>query len=99
MQKGGFVYIISSPNKASLYTGVTSDLKSRIWEHRNKTNPKSFTAQYNCVVLVYYKFYETIEVAIIEEKRIKGRNRKQKEALIDGMNREWADLWAEIERW
>ena len=93
MYKGGAVYIVSSPNKGSLYVGVTSDLAGRIWQHRNKEFDNSFSKRYNCVVLVYYKYYDSIEEAITEEKRIKAGNRKRKEALIDRMNPEWADLY------
>jgi predicted GIY-YIG superfamily endonuclease len=54
------------------------------------------TAKYNCVNLVYYKWFETIKEAIAEEKRIKGGNRKKKEEMINGMNPEWKDLYEEI---
>jgi putative endonuclease len=97
MQKGGSVYIMSSPNKATLYVGVTSDLVKRVWEHRNKHYPNGFTARYNCVILVYHSGYFSIEEAIAEEKRLKAGSRKQKEMLIDSMNPEWNDLWEQIE--
>lgn len=93
MYKGGAVYIMSSPNRGSLYVGVTSDLVKRVWEHRNKQYPDSYTSRYNCIVLVYYKYYDGIEEAITEEKRIKGGSRKQKEQLIDSMNADWSDLY------
>lgn len=93
MQKGGLVYIVSSPNRGVLYTGVTSDLSNRIWKHKTKFYENSFTAQYNCVVLVWYKYFDHIEDAIAEEKRIKGGSRKKKEMLIDGFNPERKDLW------
>jgi putative endonuclease len=96
MQKGGFVYILSSPNRTTLYTGVTSDLLKRVHQHRNKEHPTSFSAKYNCVMLVYYRAFEGIEDAIAEEKRIKGGNRKQKELLIESTNRSWKDLWEDI---
>ena len=97
--KGGFVYIMASPNKTTLYTGVTSRLTQRVFEHRAKVYPESFSAKYNCVVLVYFCFFETIEAAIAEEKRIKGGSRRKKEELIDSMNRDWRDLWSEVEGW
>ena len=99
MGKGGTVYIMCSLNGSTLYTGVTSELLIRVQQHKNKENPNSFTAKYNCIKLVYYKFYESIEAAIEEEKRIKGGNRKQKEFLIESMNPEWKDLWEEIKNW
>ena len=96
MQKGGVVYIIASPNKTTLYTGVTADLQKRIWEHRSKQMLHSFTAQYNCVELVYYRSFDRIEEAIAEEKRIKGGSRLAKEQLINGLNPDWRDLWFDI---
>jgi len=92
MRKIGVVYIMSSPDKTALYTGVTSDLHGRISKHKNKLDPNSFTAKYNCVVLVYYKVFDSIEAAIIEEKRIKGGSRQQKINFINSMNYDWKDL-------
>jgi len=58
MQRGGVVYILSSPNRTTLYVGVTSDLYKRMVEHREKVNPNNFTAKYNCITLVYYAAFE-----------------------------------------
>ena len=77
--------------------GVTSNLSKRILEHRTKLYPDSFTAKYNCVELVFYKFFDRIEEAILEEKRIKGGNRTQKERLIDEFNIAWKDLSDSLE--
>ncbi len=99
MTKGGFVYIMCNTNNSTLYTGVTSDLLARVQEHKTKYYPNSFTSRYNCTKLVYYKFFETIEAAIDEEKRIKGGSRKQKERLINSINKEWKDLWEDIKEW
>ena len=99
MQKGGAVYIMASPNRTSLYTGVTSNLYKRVHEHRNKLFAKSHTAKYNCVELVYYRWCDSIEAAILEEKRIKATNRMHKEGLILKMNPEWRDLWLDLEPW
>lgn len=96
MYKGGAVYIMSSPNRGSLYVGVTSDLAGRVYQHQNKIYPNSFTSRYNCVVLVYFKYYHNIIDAIAEEKRIKGGSRKQKEDLIAGINPKWEDLYDRI---
>lgn len=96
MQKGGLVYIVCSPNRNTLYVGVTSDLEGRIWKHKNKFYENSFTAKYNCVVLVWYKYFDHIEEAIAEEKRIKAGNRKKKELLINNFNHEWKDLWEDV---
>jgi len=99
MVKGGSVYIMCSLNNSTLYTGIASDLLVRVQQHKSKNDPKSFTAKYNCIKLVYYKFYESIEAAIEEEKRIKAGSRAQKEALINSMNPAWKDLWEDIKDW
>lgn len=83
-----------------LYTGVTSDLISRVQQHKNKYYPDSFTAKYNVTILVYYAFYPSIEEAILEEKRIKAGSRKQKMMLINSINPSWDDLWEkEVSKW
>ena len=82
-------------NHSTLYTGVTSDLAARVAKHKEKFYPGSFSSRYNCVKLVYYRWFDTIMEAITEEKRIKGGSRKKKEALINGMNPEWKDLGQE----
>jgi len=96
MQRGGTVYILTTANRRVLYTGVTSDIIKRISEHRLKVHEDSFTAKYNCTMLVYYKSFERIEEAIMEEKRIKGGSRQQKDELIDEMNPGWKDLYEEV---
>lgn len=78
------------------YVGVTSELIGRIWDHRNKTYPKSFTARYNCFKLVYYEFYPHIEEAIAAEKALKGGSRDRKIQLVNSMNPEWLDLYDKI---
>jgi putative endonuclease len=98
-RRGGTVYIVSSPDKTALYTGVTSDLENRMWKHKNKFYPDAHAAKYNCVVLVYFKFFESIEEAIKEEKRIKGGSRAKKIKLIKSMNSEWRDLTDEIDKY
>lgn len=97
MYKGGTVYILTNPDKTSLYVGVTSDLVKRMWEHKNKQYPGSFTSQYNCTILVYYNRYDGIEEAIVAEKKLKAGNRKRKEALINAMNPDWKDLTDSLE--
>jgi putative endonuclease len=74
-----------------LYTGVSSDLPGRVYDHKNKTYPKCFTAKYNCNKLVYYQFYPRIEEAISAEKTLKGCSRKHKQQLVNSMNPEWKD--------
>ena len=93
---GGWVYIMCSLNQSTLYVGVTSNIASRVYEHKNKMYPKSFTGKYNCIKLVYYNWFDTIPEAIAEEKRIKGGSRKKKEVLINSLNSEWNDLYDQV---
>jgi putative endonuclease len=95
-QQGGCVYIVTNKMHTVLYVGVTSDLTARVWEHKNKVHPNSFTPKYNCDKLVYYYFYFRIEEAIATEKAIKGGNRKNKINLVNSINPQWVDLYAEI---
>jgi len=82
-----------------LYTGVTADIVCRTQEHKEKKYAKSFSARYNTNKLVYYAFFETIEAAIEEEKRIKAGGREGKIRLIQSTNPEWNDLWEEVKGW
>jgi putative endonuclease len=99
MKHGGYAYIITNFHHTTLYTGVTSELSRRIWQHRNKEFKKSFTAKYNCDKLVWYEWFERIEEAIMREKQIKGGSRRKKEDLIHAMNPHWNDLWEEVKEW
>jgi putative endonuclease len=96
MIRGGAVYIMTNFRNGTLYTGVTSDLKSRVYEHKIRWYPGSFTSKYGCFLLVYYQGFNNIEEAIFEEKRIKGSSRQHKIQLIESMNPNWKDLWHEI---
>jgi putative endonuclease len=97
MAKGGWVYIMTTRKNTVLYTGVTSDLRSRIYEHKTKKYSGSFTARYNADKLVWYEFHERIESAIEGEKQIKGWLRKKKITLIESMNPNWNDLYDELD--
>ncbi|MDF3078649.1 MAG: Excinuclease subunit domain protein [Sphingobacteriaceae bacterium] len=99
MGKGGCIYILTNKNRTTLYIGVTSDLRSRILEHRNRVYPRSFTAKYNLHECIYYETFFSIEEAINREKEVKKWRRDKKEALINAANPEWKDLWEEIEIW
>ena len=92
-QLGGFIYIMTNVSRNVLYTGVTSALTARVWQHKNKVHPFSFTAKYNVCLLVYYQSYFTIQEAISAEKKIKAGSRKKKIELIDSMNPDWIDLY------
>jgi putative endonuclease len=78
-----------------LYTGVTSELKKRVFEHKEKL-AAGFTKKYNILNLVYYEVFMDPENAILREKQIKGGSRAKKIALINAMNKEWRDLYGEI---
>lgn len=99
MNRGGCIYFMTNTYNTALYVGVTSDLKVRIYQHKNKEFPYSYTARYNCDKLVYYEFYTRIEEAISREKQIKGWKRKWKNELISKTNPDWKDLSSEIENW
>ena len=82
---------MTNKNNTVLYTGVTSNIVKRVYQHRNKVY-KGFTARYNCSKLVYYREFSHITEAIAYEKKIKAGNRKNKEKLINAMNPQWKDL-------
>jgi len=88
----GFVYILTNDNNTVVYTGVTSNLKLRVIEHREKLHSKSFTARYSLRKLVYFECFNSIVEAIKREKQIKGGSRKKKLELINSGNPEWNDL-------
>ena len=79
----------------TLYTGVTSDLKRRVYEHKEKLT-KGFTSRYNLNKLVYYEVFDDIANALLREKQVKGGSRGRKLEAIADMNREWRDLYDEI---
>jgi putative endonuclease len=86
------IYIMASQRNGTLYTGVTSNLFQRVYQHKN--GPSSgFTAKYVCKSLVYYELYEDMPSAIGREKQIKAGSRKNKLAMIEAMNPEWGDLY------
>ena len=99
MERGGCIYIMTNYQRTTLYIGVTSDLFSRINQHREKYDPKSFTAKYNLAICVYYEVYPSIEEAIAREKQLKKWNRSKKDYLVDAKNKEWKDLYQEISSW
>ena len=99
MSKGGFTFIMTNKNNTTLYVGVTSDIQSRVKEHKEKMYSKSFTARYNLDQLVYFEFHELIENAIEREKQLKAGSRKKKIELIDSINQGWRDLFDDIKDW
>lgn len=91
MDKQYYVYIMTSRNNNVLYTGVTSDLPGRVYQHKEKFVP-GFTGRYNVCKLVYYEVTSDVNAAIAREKQIKGGSREKKINLIDSMNPAWDDL-------
>ncbi|MFH1037517.1 MAG: GIY-YIG nuclease family protein [PVC group bacterium] len=92
MSKLYCVYIMTNKNNTVLYTGVTGDLKKRVYQHRNKL-VEGFTKKYNVQKLVYYQAFGNPERAILREKQIKGGPRKKKIALVQENNPTWRDLY------
>jgi len=89
------VYILASKRNGTLYTGVTSDLRKKIWEHKNDF-VEGFTKRCHVHRLVWYELHENMESAITREKRLKNWKRKWKIELIASSNLEWADLYNTI---
>jgi putative endonuclease len=92
MEKQYFVYILTNKRHTVLYTGVTSDLQKRVYQHRMRLTP-GFTSRYNVDKLVFYEVADNPYAAISREKQIKGGSRKKKIDLINSMNPQWLDLY------
>ncbi len=86
---------MTNKNNAVLYTGVTSDLKKRIYQHKARL-VDGFTKKYNVDKLIYFEVFEDMYNAISREKQIKGGSRQKKIDLINSMNKEWKDLYDEL---
>lgn len=95
MEKVPVVYILASKKNGTLYTEVTSDLAKRVWEHKNNLI-KGFTKRYGVHSLVWYEVHESMESAIVREKRLKDWKRLWKLELIERNNPEWLDLYNTI---
>lgn len=85
------VYIVTNSFHGTLYTGVTSNLPGRVYQHRSGTF-RGFTAEHGCKRLVWFEIHATMEEAIVREKRIKRWWREWKYALIEADNPTWRDL-------
>ncbi len=90
-----YVYIMTNKRHTVLYTGVTSNLRKRVWEHKEKM-AEGFTSRYNIDKLVFYEMCGDPLGAIAREKQIKAGSRKRKLDLINAMNRDWRDLYNEL---
>ncbi len=95
MAKTYYVYILASRRRGTIYVGVTSDLVGRVWQHKSGS-VEGFTRKYDVKMLVWYEGTESVEAAITREKQIKKWNRLWKIEMIERVNPEWRDLYAEI---
>ncbi len=95
MEKQPCVYILASKRNGTLYTGVTSSLLKRVWEHKNNI-VEGFSKKYGVHTLVWYEIHETMESAILREKAIKNWKRSWKIKVIEKMNPQWRDLYREL---
>ena len=89
------VYIVASKRNGTLYTGVTSNLVQRVYQHREGV-ADGFSKKYGCKMLVWYEAHEEMIEAIGREKQIKAGSRATKLALIESMNPAWRDLYGDI---
>jgi len=95
MDKQYCVYMMTNKNNIVIYTGVTNNLKRRVYEHKEK-KLEGFTKKYNANKLVYFEVTNDINSAIQREKQIKAGSRQKKIDLINSINKEWKDLYNEI---
>ncbi len=87
-------YIMTNRKDGVIYTGVTSNLIARAWQHRQKQS--GFSARYRCDKLVWFELHGDMYSAIDREKQIKAGSRAKKIALIEAENSEWRDLYPEL---
>jgi putative endonuclease len=95
IEKQYYVYILTNAKHPTLCTGVTNNLKKRVWQHKGKF-VESFTKKYFVDMLIYYEVSNSIESAIPREKKIKAGSRQKKIDLINNMNPGWRDLYDEL---
>ena len=97
MEKYYYVYMMTNKTHSTVYTGVTSNLPHRVWQHKNKMID-GFTKTYNCTKLVYMESYKEVKDAIKREKNIKAWKRDWKDQAIQKMNPNWNDLFESLNR-
>ena len=93
--KNPTVYIMANKRNGTIYTGVTSNLSRRAWEHREAL-VFGFTARHGCKLLVWFEFHDSMQDAIAREKQIKVGSRKKKLTLIEANNPTWRDLYEDL---
>jgi putative endonuclease len=92
-----YVYLLASKPHVTLYVGSTSELVRRVWEHKAKAVP-GFTAKYGVDRLVWFERHDSLEAAVLRERRIKSWKRAWKIELIEKDNPHWIDLYLNISR-
>ena len=90
------VYMLASGKQGTIYIGVTSDLLSRVIQHKQHLFPKSFTAKYEVTRLVWFEAHDSAETAIRRERQLKEWRRAWKVELIQRANPTWRDLWEDF---
>jgi len=95
MERQPCVYMLASKRNGTIYTGVTSHLVKRIWEHKNNV-VDGFTKKYQVHALVWYEQHATMDTAIQREKMIKSWKRAWKIKVIEAINPQWRDLYPEL---
>ena len=95
MERQPCVYMLASKRNGTLYTGVTSNLLKRVWEHKNNL-VEGFTNKYGVHTLVWYELHNTMDSAIQREKAIKNWKRAWKLKVIEKMNSHWRDLYSDL---
>ena len=95
IDRQSYVYIMTNKINTVLYTGVTSELQKRVYEHREKLID-GFTKKYRINKLVYFEVFDNIDNAISREKQLKGGSRKTKIDLIESVNPAFKDLYDEL---
>ena len=93
MERQPCVYVLASKRNGTLYTGVTSNLLKRVWEHKNNV-AEGFTQKHGIHSLVWYEVHDTMDTAIQREKAIKNWNRAWKIRAIEETNPQWQDLYS-----
>ncbi|MCG7534099.1 MULTISPECIES: GIY-YIG nuclease family protein [Pseudoalteromonas] len=91
-----YVYIMASAPYGTLYVGVTTHLKKRVWQHKTKVDSTCFTAKYEVFNLVYFEISQSIQSAIKREKQLKRWRRSWKIELIEKVNLDWRDMYYSI---
>lgn len=89
------IYILTNHHNNVFYIGVTSDLKARVWQHKNNC-VTGFSQRYQTHKLVYFELFMDMSEAIRREKRLKNWKRAWKIELINQFNSEWLDLYGEL---